>query len=186
MMDPNGPNGAFARNSPDSYTSGFPLMMSSSGMGHPPQYEFRTLSPASFQTYESFMLPQQMVKYHVVIAPPLLLFTCICSAHSKNAVKWSPTSFVNVAWCNSNRWISNWIQSNDSWRIRNESGRLVHGRSNHFSCKHDARWGNCALGQLSPHWPKWHGTKWYWPKWHGTWSRPTSFSQSSITKFWRL
>lgn len=57
MIDP---NGAYARNSPDSYTSGFPLMMSSSGMGHPPQYEFRTLSPASFQTYESFMLPQQM------------------------------------------------------------------------------------------------------------------------------
>lgn len=57
MVDP---NGAFARNSPDSYTSGFPLMMSSSAMGHPPQYEFRTLSPASFQTYESFMLPQQM------------------------------------------------------------------------------------------------------------------------------
>jgi len=53
------PNGMYARNSPDSYTSGFPLMMSSAGIGHNP-YEFRSppaLSPTSFNPYESFMLP---------------------------------------------------------------------------------------------------------------------------------
>ena len=80
MMDP---NGAFARNSPDSYTSGFPLMMSSSGMGHPPQYEFRTLSPASFQTYESFMLPQQMVKYHVVNTAFVVIYMYMFSPFQK-------------------------------------------------------------------------------------------------------
>ena len=55
MIDP---NGLYARNSPDSYTSGFPLMMSSGGMVNP--YEFRSppaLSPTSFNPYESFMLP---------------------------------------------------------------------------------------------------------------------------------
>ena len=63
------PNGMYARNSPDSYTSGFPLMMSSAGIGHNP-YEFRSppaLSPTSFNPYESFMLPHGP---HPMVRPP--------------------------------------------------------------------------------------------------------------------
>lgn len=77
MVDP---NGIYARNSPDSYTSGFPLMLSSAGVGHPSAYEFRSppaLSPTSFNPYESFMLPhgphhmpiKMGLQRHVSISP---------------------------------------------------------------------------------------------------------------------
>lgn len=55
MVDPN-----INRYSPDSYASGFPLMMSSGGMGAP-IYEQRIMSPASFNPYESFVLPHQQM-----------------------------------------------------------------------------------------------------------------------------